>query len=135
MNWALAAGSLAAVLVLAGIAWALGLGHRNIGTQDDAADLLAELLPGFTPRSIWVSHDRKTALALDVDRVALLRSHGAKFVALGLPLSALSRTGPDDFVVRTDDRAWGDVHFNLPFGAGGDLKSALDSTTDNSVNM
>lgn len=133
MNWWLAAGSLAAVLALVGLAWALGFGRENVGTEEDAADLLAELLPDFEPSSIWVSHDWKTALALGGQRLAILRSQSARFVALNLPQSALSRTGPDDFLVETGDRAWGKVRIDLPFGRGDELQSALDSLADNDV--
>jgi hypothetical protein len=135
MNWALAAGSLAAVLALAGIAWALGLGRSNVGTEDDAKDLLGELLPQFTPESVWVSHDWKTALAVSGQRIAVVRSHGSRFVAIALPGSSISRSGPDDFLIRTNDRDWRDVHFGLPLGVGDALQATLDSAADNDVSM
>jgi len=133
MNPALAAGSLAAVLALAGIAWALGFGQSDIGSEEDAVDRFAELLPQFPIGSVWVAHDWKTALALGDRRIAILRSHGSRFVAIDLPRTALHRTGRDDFVIRTDDRAWRTVRFGLPVGQGDALQSALDEVADKGV--
>ncbi len=51
MNWWLAAGSLAAVLALAGIAWLLRLGGaQRLETGDDAVALAEALVSGFEGR-------------------------------------------------------------------------------------
>ncbi len=48
MNWWLAAGSLAAVLALGGVAWLLGLGGaQRLETGDDAIKLAEALVSGF----------------------------------------------------------------------------------------
>lgn len=56
MNWWLAAGSLAAVLMLAGIAWLLGLGGtQTLATGEDAVTLAEALSSGFEGKAGVVS--------------------------------------------------------------------------------
>ena len=64
MNWWLAAGSLAAVLLLAGIAWLLKLGGtRKLETGDDAIALAEALCSGFEGKAGVVSTSGELAAA------------------------------------------------------------------------
>lgn len=82
MNWALLGGSLAAVLALAGIAWALGLGGGGIADEGEAKVAAEDALSGFAALDAVVAEDGKAALVTGVDgSVALLKLHGAQIAA------------------------------------------------------
>lgn len=64
MNWWLAAGSLAAVLALAGIAWLLKLGGtQRLETGEDAIRLAEALVAGFEGKAGIVSTSGELAAA------------------------------------------------------------------------
>lgn len=64
MNWWLAAGSLAAVLLLAGIAWLLKLGGtQKLETGDDAIALAEALSSGFEGKAGIISASGELAAA------------------------------------------------------------------------
>lgn len=64
MNWWLAAGSLAAVLTLAGMAWLLKLGGtQRLATGDDAIRLAEALVSGFEGKAGIVSASGELAAA------------------------------------------------------------------------
>ncbi|WP_447727843.1 hypothetical protein [Sphingomonas koreensis] len=64
MNWWLAAGSLAAVLALAGIAWLLKLGGtQRLETSEDAIRLAEALSSGFVGKAGMVSASGELAAA------------------------------------------------------------------------
>lgn len=64
MNWWLAAGSLAAVLLLAGVAWLLKLGGtQRLATGDDVIMLAGALSSGFEGKSGIVSVDGALGVA------------------------------------------------------------------------
>ena len=73
-------GSLAAILVLAGICWALKLGRvERIASPEDAADAADQSLPGFDTVGAVVGADGSGALAVaDDGRVAVMKRHGAR---------------------------------------------------------
>lgn len=80
MNWMMLAGSLAAVLVLAGIAHWLGLGGDARLTAGTVDDLIAE--QGFNTVETVLDRAGMAALARDDQgRVMLVRRHGTHFVA------------------------------------------------------
>ena len=80
MNWVLLAGSLAAVLLLAGVAWALRLGRdRKIGAPEDAAEAVEAAIAGFRAANAVVGADGAAALVVDGQgRVAVCKRHGAR---------------------------------------------------------
>lgn len=82
MNWALAAGSLAAVLVLAGIAWALKLGGTlRIESEAEAIRLAEDAIAGFAARDAVVCGDGGGAVVFgSSETVALIRPSGARFI-------------------------------------------------------
>ena len=82
MNWALLAGSLAGVLFLAGLAWALGLGGAELEDEAEALRIAEAEMPGFRAMRAELGPDRKSARVTGTDgTVLVLRQHGAQFVA------------------------------------------------------
>lgn len=81
MNWLQLGGSLVAIVALAGIAWALRLGGAALAGPDAARQIAEDLLPGFDAHAAWVAPDGETALVLGTGDAALVRRHGARFVA------------------------------------------------------
>ena len=90
------AGSLVAILALAGLAWWLKLGGTPV--LDGAADVgraASEVEDGFVPTDFAVSDDRAAAVAKDAHgRIMIIRRHGNRFAGriLGSAASA-QRTG------------------------------------------
>ena len=112
------AGSLAAILVLAAIAWKLGLGgDARIRDEAHLRELVDEALCGFEAREIAIDPDGAAALASDGDgRVMLIRRHGARFAARLLDRSARAHVREGRIVVDPADRRFGTVTLDL----GGD---------------
>ncbi len=82
MNGWLAAGSLTAVLTLAGIAWALRLGGtQQLKTGDDAIELAEALVSGFEGRAGVVSTGGLAAVAGSNGDLVLIEPMGARFRA------------------------------------------------------
>lgn len=75
------AGSLVAILALAGLAWWLKLGGAPVLDSDDAVQRVAgEIDDGFAPAAIALSQDRTTALARDAaGRIMVIKRHGNRF--------------------------------------------------------
>lgn len=80
MTWWVLAGSLAAVLALAGVAWALRLGRdRRIEAPEEAAEAVEAALAGFRAANAVVGSDGAAALVVDAGkRVAVCKRHGAR---------------------------------------------------------
>jgi hypothetical protein len=89
MNWALLAGSLVAVLLLAWTTKAMGLGG-DVRLDEASARVIAEN-EGFAPADVIVDRAGIAAIARDADgRHMLIRRHGVNFVTrlLRPPLDA-----------------------------------------------
>ncbi|WP_375422598.1 hypothetical protein [uncultured Sphingomonas sp.] len=110
MNWPVLGGSLAAILVLAGICWALKLGRvERIASPEDAADAADQSLPGFDTVGAVVGADGSGALAVaDDGRVAVMKRHGARIAVREVTWHAL-RSTPAGIVVETGERRFGSV--------------------------
>ena len=110
MNWPVVGGSLAAILVLAGICWALKLGRvERIASPEDAADAADQSLPGFDTVGAVVGADGSGALAVaDDGRVAVMKRHGARIAVREVTWHAL-RSTPAGIVVETGERRFGSV--------------------------
>jgi hypothetical protein len=91
------AGSLVAILALAGLAWWLRLGRAPLLADDDAVRRAAgEVEDGFIP--ITVAHDTagRAALAKDVDgRIMLVKRHGNRFAGRVLTSAAKAQLRND----------------------------------------
>jgi hypothetical protein len=111
--WLLLAGSLAAILILAGLAWALKLGRAgHEGTVEDpesAARAAEEALAGFAAIGALVGEDRAAALVAGAHgRVAAIRRHGARLAVREVRWSQVRATF-DGILVETGDRRFGAV--------------------------
>lgn len=124
MNLVLIGGSLAAVLVLAGIAWGLGLGGGAIGGEEEAMRIAADDLPGFVPERAFVSGDGRAALVLGRGEAALLKQHGTQVAARRLPSPDIA---PTDGGVRvaSGERMFGNVILQLDEDARDKLLTML----------
>jgi hypothetical protein len=72
-------GSLAAILVLAAVAWMLRLGGGAIGGEAEAMRVAEEILSGFEADRAVLGSDGQAALVYGRDgSVALLKVHGAQ---------------------------------------------------------
>ena len=83
MNSTQLGGSLAAILVLAGVAWALKLGRDTVIADRAEAMMLAEdALSGFEADRAWLSREGRAAVVIGRDRsIAVLCMRGANPVA------------------------------------------------------
>ncbi|HEX7655563.1 MAG: hypothetical protein ACTHKR_12630 [Sphingomonas sp.] len=113
MNWLQLAGSIAAILILAGVAWALKLGrggHEAVIEDPEAAAAAAEqALSGFEPFGALVGDDRATAIvAGHGGRVAVVKRHGARLAVREVRWGQVRATH-DGMLVETGDRRFGKV--------------------------
>ncbi|WP_374944216.1 hypothetical protein [Sphingomonas sp.] len=110
MKWTMLAGSLLAVLALAGIAWALKLGRdRPIESPEEAADAADAALAGFVTAGAVVGADGAAALAVDGGgRVAVCKRHGARIAVREVAWTAVRAT-PEGMRVDTGERRFGAV--------------------------
>tara|TARA_B100000749_G_scaffold237182_1_gene195645 strand:- start:286 stop:699 length:414 start_codon:yes stop_codon:yes gene_type:complete len=108
-------GSLVAIMVLAGIAWALKLGRVSLIDDDRHAMALAsEADSGFDPAEAAVSRDGRSALVGDHDgRIMVLRSHGAQFAGRVLEPGTATRIEGDSLTVTPAERRYGPVTLDL----------------------
>ncbi|WP_374406954.1 hypothetical protein [Pelagerythrobacter sp.] len=107
--------SLLAILVLAGIAWKLGLGgDTRIRDEEHARELADEAESGFSAVDIAIDRAGYAALLRDTDgRVLLLRRHGSHFASRLLTGHASVRLDRHLLVVGTSDKRFGEVTLDL----------------------
>jgi hypothetical protein len=110
MDWMMLAGSLLAILVLAGVAWALKLGRgERIASAEAAAEAAEHALAGFVTVGAVVGADGAGALAVAEDgRVAAMKLHGARIAVRAVDWSAV-RAGAEGVIVETGERRFGRV--------------------------
>lgn len=111
MIWWQLAGSAAAILLLAAVAWGLKLGRGGrIGSVEEAADAADGQLPGFVTGGAVLGADGTAALAVNRDgaRVAVVKRHGARLAVREVGWAAL-RSTDDGIVVETGERRFGSV--------------------------
>jgi hypothetical protein len=132
MNWWLAAGSLAAVLMLAGIAWALRLGGENrIATPADASRIAEDWIAGFEAHDAVICSNGGGALVFGTrGSVALIRPSGARFIVREVR-SPRWRSSESGLEFETGDRTL--VRLYLPQAAAAALGARLDAAADNDV--
>ena len=109
MNWLQLGGSVAAVLILAWIAWLLKLGESRIAAGDTAKRMAEEALSGFVARAALVGTNGAAALVLGNDGIALLKRHGAKVAVRRLGRPLWRRPSPEGVTVETGERMFGPV--------------------------
>jgi hypothetical protein len=112
VSWALLAGSLIAVLLLAWTAKAMGLGGDVRLTRDNALRIAAD--EGFEPADIILDRAGMAAIArAAAGRHMLIRRHGVNFVTriLRAPLDA--RLDQKLLTLGTDEAAFGRITLDL----------------------
>lgn len=104
------AGSLAAILVLAGIAWVLRLGRdTRLASPEEAAAAAEAALVGFETQDVVLGADGAGALAVGVDgRLAAVKRHGARAAVREVRWAAV-RSVPQGAIVETAERRFGTV--------------------------
>lgn len=113
MNWPVLAGSLAAILILAGVAWALKLGRgSHAGAIEDpgaAAQAAEQAIPGFDAIGALIGDDRAAAIVAGAHgRVAALKRHGARIAVREVRWSQVRATH-EGLLIETGDRRFGAV--------------------------
>lgn len=110
MNWLVLAGSLVAVLLLAGTAWGLRLGRdARIDSPEEAAAAAETALAGFAVADLVLGSDGAGALAVGEDgRLAAIKRHGARAAVREVRWAAV-RSTPGGTVIETDERRFGRV--------------------------
>lgn len=90
------AGSLAAILALAGLAWWLRLGGTpRLASEADVAQRAGEVEDGFVPVAVAIDAEGAAALARDAQgRIMLLRRHGNRFAGRVLSAQAHAEQQP-----------------------------------------
>ena len=109
MNWLQLGASLAAILLLAGVARLLKLGESRIADAATARRMAEEALVGFDARAAIVSTDGNAALVLGDHAVAVLKRHGAKVAARRLLLPISGRRSVEGVTILTGERMFGTV--------------------------
>lgn len=113
------AGSLVAILALAGLAWWQRLGGAPMLDSEEAVyRAAAEVDDGFMPTAIACAHDGTTALARDAQgRIMMIKRHGNRFVGrvLGPAARAVIRRdqGASALEVDCGERRFGRVALTL----------------------
>lgn len=128
MNWALAAGSLAAVLALAGVAWALKLGgERRIVDVAQAIRLAEDAIAGFDAMDAVVCNEGGGAVVFGRDgRIALIRPSGARFIVREVRAPRW-RAGPDRIEIESGDPALVRLSLECAQQVGERLDAAADT--------
>lgn len=111
MDWIVFAASLAAVLVLAGVAWLLKLGgpDTRIATPEGACRIAEDALSGFVAVRSVVGEDGRAALVSgEGARLAVLKAHGARVATREVIWSDIRATDAG-VVAETRDRRFGVV--------------------------
>ena len=108
-------GSLVAVLLLAAIAWKLGLGGDiRIRSEDQARQLAGEAIWGFDAVAVGLDRAGIAALLRDGQgRVMLLRRHGAHFAARLIESRSGVRLDRNFLTIAAGEASFGAVTLDL----------------------
>lgn len=132
MNLWLAAGSLVAVLTLAGVAWALKLGGASrIDTPEDAMRIAEDAIAGFDADEAVVGSNGGGAIVFgSAGSVALIRPSGARFVVREV---RRPRWQPLDAGIEIETGDSISLRLDLAQADAAALGAKLDATADNGV--
>mgnify|MGYP003118099099 FL=1 len=103
------AGSLIAILALAGLAYWLKLGPPpELANEEDARTAADEAVSGFAPVAIGLDRDGRGAILRDAGgRVLLLRPHGGHFAGRILTPQARASSDGEALVIDTAEKRFG----------------------------
>lgn len=102
---ALLAGSLAAVLLLALAAHLLRLGGARLADEAEARDVAEASFADFEAERIWLDIDGQAAVVRSKDgSLALVRRHGARFLARKAPVPAQASAQGSVVIVASGER-------------------------------
>ena len=109
------AGSLIAILLLAGLAWSLKLGpQRQMDSDEAAREAAREALDGFEPVALARDREGRAALLRDADdRLLLIRQHGTHFAGRLLRENASARIENGTLIVDSGERRYGAVRLAI----------------------
>jgi len=131
------AGSLVAILALAGLAWWLKLGPTlPLTREDDVRRIAAEIEDGFTPIAVACDEEGAGALARDAqERIMLIKAHGNRFAGrvLTAQAKAVLQDHPGEFNIIIDcgDARFGKIALTIPDPqAWADAINALNGPQD-----
>lgn len=109
MNWLQLGGSILAILMLAGIAWALKLGQRNLIDEVEAMQAAEDALSGFVAVRAVLSSDKKSAMVTGADgSVAALKLHGAQIAVRRVAAEAVKESA-EGWEIDCGERLFGRV--------------------------
>ena len=114
------AGSLVAILALAGLAWWLKLGGTpRLDSADAVARAAGEVEDGFTPTTIACDAEGSSALARDAAaRIMVIKRHGNRFAGRVLGPGAQARLWRDQgnaaLEVDSGEPRFGKVFLDIP---------------------
>jgi len=118
------AGSIIAILALAGVARWLKLGESRIATEDDARRFAEEALAGFEGGRALISGDGSAALVQGQGTIAVLKRHGAKVAVRRLVPPLRVREAVEGATVDTGEKLFGPVTL---FGITSDQVRGLEA--------
>ena len=110
------AGSLVAILALAGLAWWLRLGGSpTLASDDDVRRAANEALDGFAPVGIARDAEGRAALARDAQgRIMVLKRHGNRFAGRVLGPAAAAWVAGGQIKVFPGEARFGTVFLTIP---------------------
>ena len=112
MNWMMLAGSLAAVLMLAWAAKAMGLGGDVRLTRNDALRIASE--EGFAPNDVIIDRAGIAAIARNnAGQHMLIRRHGVNFVTRMLRQPLDARLDQKLLTLGTGEQSFGRITLDL----------------------
>lgn len=112
---AILAGSLLAVLAVAGLVRWMGLGQVKLADESEARSLAEDMLSGFETSAVFLSSDGTAAALVGQDgTIGLLKRHGANFAArkLSPPIDAEPEAGA--ISIDSGESSYGTVRLHLP---------------------
>ncbi|MGN6819213.1 MAG: hypothetical protein ACTHJR_11155 [Sphingomonas sp.] len=118
------AGSVVAILALAGVARWLKLGESRIANEDDARRFAEEALAGFEGGRALVSGDGCAALVAGHGAIAVVKRHGAKVAVRRLVPPVEVHEAVEGATVETGERLFGPV---VLFGITADQVRGLEA--------
>ena len=109
------AGSLVAILALAGLSAFLKLGGTaRLESASDAVRIAQEVVDGFEPVEVAIDSEGAAALLCDdAGNVMLLKRHGNKFAGRLIASNASARVEDDTLIVASGERLYGQVALRI----------------------